>query len=126
MKRWTLKCASLSTPNDIFNALKDGTKKIETRPRNPESTINIETGVPGDTLVFTSIETGESIERTVSYVKVYESLQTLSLSENPNDIFPGTTNPQGLLLKFNEAKMKWGSAYAKKLEMYGIVAIGME
>ena len=126
MKKWILKCASLSTPNDVFNAIKDGTKKVETRPRNPESSINIETAVQGDILVFTSVETGEAIERTVSYVKVYESLQTLSLSENPNDIFPGTTNPQELLLKFNEAKKKWGSSYAKKLENYGTVAIGME
>ncbi len=125
MKKWYLKCASFETPHDIFTAIKTGTKTIDTRPRNPESSKNPELIQEGDVIVITSIETGESIEKTVTFVHTYKTLEALAQSEDPNLIFPGTSSRSELLLKFQKAKAKWGSAYKKKLENYGIVAIGM-
>lgn len=126
MKKWYLKCASFETPHDIFTAIKNGTKTIDTRPRNPESSRNPELIQEGDVLVITSLETGESIEKSVSFIHVYKTLEALAQSEDPNLIFPGTVSGSELLLKFQKAKSKWGSGYKSKLEKYGIVAIGME
>ncbi len=126
MARWVLKFASWKRSNDIFEAIKLGKTTIETRPNNLEKKRNYSQVKPGDTLILCSLDTEEKIEKKASFVHVYKSIQKMANSEPVNKIIPGVRNPNELVQIFEELKKKWGKDYARKLENYGIVVIGME
>lgn len=126
MARWVLKFASWKKKNDIFKAVKSGEKTIESRPYNPEKKRNYGLVKPGDTLVLKSLDTGEKIEKKASFVHVYQSVAKMAESEPVEKIIPGCQSAAELVRIFEELKKKWGRNYARKLEKYGIVAIGMK
>lgn len=126
MPKWFLKFASYETPNDIFNAVKYGRKTIETRPRNKESSRGYSNIKVGDTLILRSNETGEEIEKTVTFVHNYDSVDEMAENESVEKIFPGVKTKKELVDVFGTFKKKWGRRYAEKLEKFGIVAIGFK
>lgn len=124
MASWFLKFASYKTKDDIFNLVKLDKKTIETRPFNPNKKRNYSQIVPGDTLVCYSLDSQEKIEKTATFVRVYKSVEDMLEQEPIGQIFPGVDNSDNLLKIYGELKIKWGKSYARKLEKYGIVAIG--
>ncbi|MBN1169065.1 hypothetical protein JXA63_04205 [Candidatus Woesebacteria bacterium] len=126
MGKWFLKFASYESPNDIFELVKSGKKIIETRPRNKESSKDYSNIKPGEILVMQSNDTGERIEKTVTFLHKYESVEDLAESEPVNKILPDIKSPEQLIEVFEELKKKWGKRYAEKLEKYGIAAIGFK
>lgn len=126
MAKWVLKFASWKKKNDIFEMVKSGEKTIEDRPYNPEKKRNYSKVKPGDTLVLKSLDTGEKIEKKASFIHVYRSVEKMARNEPVEKIIPGVKSPKDLVEIFEQLKKKWGSNYARKLENYGIVAIGME
>lgn len=126
MAKWFLKFASYKNPNDIFEAVKSGEKTIETRPRNKKSSKDYSNIKPGDTLIMCSNDTGEEIEKKVTFVRLYDSIEKMARNESVGKILPGLKTPEQLVDTFEELKEKWGRRYAEKLDKYGIVAIGFE
>lgn len=124
--QWVLKFASYKHPDDIFDAVVEGKKTIETRPINPESSKDYSKIKKGDKLVLYSLDSGRKIEKSVTFVHVYKSVKQMVENEPIEKIFPGVSKPEELELIFEEFKKKWGSSYANKLEKHGIVAIGMD
>jgi len=126
MARWILKFAFWKEKNDIFEMVKSGKKTIEDRPLNLEKKRNYSKVKPGDTLVLLSLDTGEKIEKRATFVHVYRSVEEMAKNEPVEKIIPGVKTPEKLVNIFEELKKKWGRNYARKLEKYGIVAIGIE
>jgi ASC-1-like (ASCH) protein len=126
MSRWLLKFASYKQKNDIFDAVRSGKKSIETRPFNPQKKHNYSKIIPGDTLVFYSLDTHEKLEREAVYTRVYKSVVDMVENEPVEKILPGIKSKSALLKVYEELKSKWGKTYAQKLEKYGIVAVGFK
>ena len=126
MAKWVLKFASWKKKNDIFEMVKSGKKTIEDRPYNPEKKRNYGKVKPGDILILKSLDSGEIIEKKVKYVHIYPSVLEMAKNEPVEKIIPGVKTAQELVGIFEQLKRKWGRNYARKLEKYGIVAIGME
>lgn len=124
MKTWFLKFASNKTPDDIFNFVVSGQKTIETRPVNPKDHPNYTEVQVGDKLLFHSLDSSREIEKTVTFVHIYKSVQDMVSSEPIEKILPSIKTPQELLDIYEQVKQKWGAEYAKNLETHGIVAIG--
>lgn len=117
-----LKFGSWKKENDIFEAVKNGIKTIETRPAT-EKYLGI--GV-GDRLTLVSLETSETCERKVSYVHKYKTVEEMGENEEVSKIVPGVKTKEELVEVFEEFKKKWGKEYAEKLEKFGIVAVGLK
>jgi len=125
MKKWLLRFASYKEPDDIFNCVANGTKTIETRPVNPESKNNYANIKIGDQITILSLETGKTIDKTAKFVHVYKSVDEMINNEEPKAIFPTIKTRDELRKVYDDVKKKWGSEYKRKLETYGIVAIGI-
>lgn len=126
MAKWFLKFASYKKPNDVFDMVKSGSKTIETRPRNKESSRDYSRIKPGDTLIMQSNDTGERIEKTVTFVHLYDSIEGLAENEPVKKVLPGVSSSNELIEVFQELKKRWGRRYGEKLEKFGIVAIGFK
>jgi len=126
MAKWVLKFASWKKKNDIFEMVKSGKKTIEDRPYSPEKKRNYGKIKPGDILILKSLDSEEIIEKKVKYVHIYPSVLEMAKNEAVEKIIPGVKTAQELVRIFEQLKKKWGRNYARKLEKYGIVAIGME
>jgi len=126
MAKWVLKFSSWKKKNDIFEMVKSGKKTIESRPYNPEKKRNYGEIKPGDTLILKSLDSGEIIEKKAKYVRIYSSVSEMAKNEPVGKIIPGVKTAKELIEVFEQLKKKWGRNYARKLEKYGIVAIGME
>lgn len=124
MVTWFLKFASNQTPDDIFNFVVSGLKTIETRPINPNDHPSYVEIKIGDKLVFHSLDSGREIEKNVTFVHIYKSVQDMVISEPVQQILPGIKTPQEMLDVYEQVKQKWGGEYAYNLEHFGIVAIG--
>lgn len=126
MKTWNLKFASYKKPDDIFNFIENGTKTIETRPVNPESENNYADIKVRDVIICTSLDSNRNITKHVKFVHIYKSIDEMIKNEYPNSIFPGVQTRENLSKVYEDVKNKWGSDYNRKVETYGIVAIGFE
>lgn len=125
MSRWLLRFASYKEKDDIFKFVESGEKTIETRPYNPLKKRNYSKVKPGDTLIFHSLDSGRKIEKTATFTHVYKSVEDMVENEPVEKILPGIKTPKNLLKVYEEVKKKWGKDYARILEKYGIVAIGI-
>ncbi len=125
MSRWLLRFSSYKEKDDIFRLIESGEKTIETRPYNPLKKCNYSKVKPGDTLIFQSLDSGKKIEKTATFMHVYKSVEEMVKNEPVDKIFPGIKTQENLLRVYDEVKKKWGRSYARKLEKYGIVAIGI-
>lgn len=127
MKTWRLRFASANSPDDIFNLIVDGSKTIETRPRNPEGGKRDYSEVQvGDKLLICSVASGREILKEVTFVHLYESVEKMLEKEAYEKIFPGIGSKERLLEFYEIAKKKWGKKYKHDLETYGIVAMGFK
>src|SRR4030043_739320 len=126
MSRWLLKFSSYRKKDDIFKLVGSGEKTIETRPYNPSKKRNYSKIKPGDILIFYSLDSKRKIERLVTFTHVYKSVEEMVRNEPVDKIFPGIKTPDNLLKVYKELKNKWGKVYTRKLEKYGIVAIGFK
>ncbi|MEK7497512.1 MAG: hypothetical protein AAB656_01190 [Patescibacteria group bacterium] len=126
MATWFLKFSSYKKPNDIFDFLRSGKKTIETRPYNPNKQNNYSKVALGDLIIFESTDTGEKIEKVVTFVHLYDSIEKMVLNEPVNEILPGVGSPEKLIKVYDELKDRWGKDYRDELEKYGIVAIGIK
>lgn len=126
MKKWVLEFASYESKDDIFKAVKTCRKTIETRPRNPKSSRDYSNIKVGDILVCKSLNSGKVVEKKVTFVHSYDSVNKMVEREDEEKILPGIGSKENLLKFYEEAKKKWGRNYTEKLEKYGIVAIGMK
>ena len=126
MAKWILKFASYKKKNDIFDAVKNGEKTIETRPINLEAKRNYSQVKVGDVLRMVSLDTKEEMEKVVTFVHPYKSVSDLAKNEPVGKIIPGVKTSKELVDIFEELKKKWGKSYSNKLEKYDIVAIGFE
>lgn len=122
MGREILKFASWKNPNDIFQAVKNGDKTIETRP----ATAKYRAIQKGDELILLSLETGEKITKMVGWIHYYQTVEEMAKKEEVDQIVPGVKTAEELVEVFEAFKSKWGEEYASKLKQYGIVAIGLK
>lgn len=125
MINWVLKCASYKTPDDIINLIKMGKKTVETRPYNPKKPNNYSHIQPGDIITFLSLDSGNSFTKLATFVHIYPSVSAMVNTESPDAILPGIGSARSLIQLYEELKKKWGSEYTRKLDTYGIVAIGL-
>ena len=125
MKKWILRFASYRKPDDIFDLVLSGEKTIETRPRNPKSSRDYAKIQVGDVLILKSVVSVRIIEKKVSAVHLYGSVNEMVEKEDEEKIFPGIGSKENLVGFFEAVGKKWRS-YAEKLDKYGIIAIGME
>ncbi len=124
--RWLLKFGSYQSRDDIFHMVERGLKTIETRPINKDKKKNYSQIAVGDKLVLVSLDTKRRIEREVTFVHIYDSVAAMAEHEDPGKIYPGIKNAKELISLFDNLKMRWGAEYARKLETFGVVAIGMK
>lgn len=122
MSKITIRFASWRDKNDIFTAIKDGRKTIETRPATEKYT----SVVPGDILNLISLDTNERLQKKVEFIRSYKSVKEMANKEPAEKIVPGVKSANELISVFEEFKKKWGREYTEKLEKYGIVAIGLK
>ena len=95
----------------IFNAIKSGKKKTETRAGSSKF-INIKRG---DTLVFVCGK--EKFEKKVKKVKKFKDVSSLLKVYKPQDINPKTRN-----LEESEKMYYSFPGYREKIKKYGIIA----
>lgn len=126
MATWTIKIASFSKPDDIFNQIVSGAKTIETRSYDPNDPRNYSTLRSGDKLVFVSKDTGRTIRKTATFMHKYTSVADMAYAEPVDKISPSLKLPSELIEKFEINKKKWGGEYAYNIENYGVIAIGFE
>lgn len=97
---------------DIFEAIRVGKKKIETRAGSPRY-FNIEAG---DTLVF--ICGKDRFEKRAKKVKKFKDIKSLLKAYKPQDINPKTRN-----LEESEKMYYSFPGYKEKIKKYGLIAI---
>lgn len=127
MKVWKLKFASYEKKDDIFDMIVNGTKTIETRSRNPDDGDKDYSNVKvGDILEITSLDTGRTIKKVVSFNHLYDSAEKLADNEDVTKILPTIVNKEQFLKVIEAVKKKWGEKYKFEVENYGMVAIGFK
>jgi ASC-1-like (ASCH) protein len=124
--KWILKFGSYYEKDDIFHQVERGFKTIETRPVNNEKKRNYSQIAVGDKLILWSLDSGRKLERAAEFVHVYRSVKEMAEHEDVGKIFPGVQSPDELVRVFENLKIRWGTEYARKLEQFGVVAIGMK
>src|SRR3989344_8372134 len=116
MKIWRLNFASYKKTDDILNKIRDGSKKIETRPYTPQEEKNYANIKEGDKLIFKSLDTGIEIEKSAKGCKIYKSVREMLENENYEEIFPGIGSNEALEKVYEEVKEKWGNEYKYNLD----------
>lgn len=100
-----------SVNRDIFEAIKNGRKKIETRAASPRY-LPIKAG---DVIIFVC---GKSkFQKTVKSVEVFKTVSAILKKYKPVQINPNTKTEK-------DARAMWNSfpGYADKIRRYGLVA----
>lgn len=113
MKKYTLKFRA--TDKKIFQALLDGTKKVETRAK----TIKYEDIKKGDEVVL-SCGT-KKLVKIVTKVKSYKSISAILKDYKPQDITPWVKSKKKL-----EAIYYSFPSYKEKIAEFGLIAIEFE
>ncbi len=127
MKIWKLKFASYKEKDDMFNMILDGKKTVETRSRNPNDGENDYSNIKvDDILEITSLDSGNKIEKVVTFNHIYNSVDELVQHEDVTKILPSVSSNDEYLKVIEEVKNKWGDKYKFELENYGVVAIGFK
>ncbi len=97
---------------DIFEALRDGIKKVETRAATPKYQ-NLK---EKDIVIFSC--DGESFEKEIKKVTHFESIDTLLKKYKPQDINPKLSSSEEIVKMYNSFP-----GYADKIKESGIIAI---
>jgi len=109
LKRYTLPVRQ--TDRAIYDLIKSGKKKIETRVAGPKYQ-NIK---DGDLIVFKCGK--DSFERLAKKVRKFNSIDQMLKSYNFKDINPLVNTAEELKIMYNSFP-----GYTQKLEKYGIIA----
>lgn len=113
MKTYTLQIRA--TDKHIFDAIKDGTKKVETRAATVRNTkIQV-----GDEVVFVCGK--QKLEKTVGKISKYRTVKDMLKQYKVKDIAPGLKTEDEL----RDMYFAWPS-YRDKIKEYGIVALELK
>ncbi len=96
---------------DIFKAIKNGDKKVETRA----NTISFQNIKAGDELAFSCA--GESLKKKVRNVKVFKNIKDLLKEYKPSEINPRIESEEELIKMYNSFP-----EYREKIKKHGIIA----
>jgi ASC-1-like (ASCH) protein len=97
---------------DIFTAVRDGSKKVETRA----ATVKYKGMKAGESVTFSC--DGETFEKIISKVTHFNSIDSLIKKYKPQDINPKLTTKEELEEMYHSFP-----GYKEKIEKEGIVAI---
>ncbi len=125
MKTYNLDFSSVKTKDDIFNKIVSGEKSIETRPR-VEYGVDFSLIIPGDIIAFKSLDSGRKVEKEVTFLHVYTSLEEMVKNEDVEKISPGIGSKEKLLARYEELKIIWKDRGYAELLASGVVAIGFK
>jgi ASC-1-like (ASCH) protein len=103
------------TNRDIFEAIRDGRKRVETRA----ATVKYADLEPGETLTF--VCDGERFDRTISAVSHFASIDALLEGYAPSQIHPDLTTAEELRALYHSFP-----GYEEKIAAHGLVAIELE
>lgn len=100
---------------NIFNAIRNGKKKIETRAATPRYR-NIKVG---DVLVFRCGKT--HFRKTALRVNVYKTIESLARKYKPKEINPAVSTIEELRKTYFSF-----SGYREKIKKYGLIAVRLK
>jgi ASC-1-like (ASCH) protein len=100
---------------EIFNLIKNGEKKVETRAGGPKYK-NIQ---KGDIVVFECGDDG--FEKIVAEIYKFESVKEMLKNYEPSDILPGVQSADELMNLYHSFP-----GYDERLEKYGIIAFKLK
>lgn len=100
---------------DIFDAIADGSKKVETRA----NTVKYKNIKVGDNIIF-SCGT-KTIQKTVSKVSIFPTLDALLKKYKPNEINPRLSSKEEIVKMYNSFP-----GYTEKIKSSGIIAFDLE
>jgi len=109
---------SLNLNNRAFQAIKAGTKTIENRVPTSHDKFRYSDLSPGDSIIFTSNESGEKIKVEVVAVRHYKDFRLLLQSEGTEKTLSSGKPINEAVESFNEF-----SEYRKNIPKYGVYAI---
>lgn len=112
-KKYTL--GFRETNQDIFEAIRNGKKKVETRA----ATVKYQNIKAGDTLVLVCGK--DRFEKKVKAVKVYKSIAALVKKYKPGEIIPGLKTAKEL-----EAAYYSFPGYKEKIAKVGLLALELK
>ena len=112
---------NLDLNNRPFQAIKAGAKKIEGRtPKNSDDK-RYEEMVVGDTITFTNNITNEIMTVGVLFVHHYYSTREMLETEGIKNVLSSGLDIEGGIKSYNSF-----NGYKKRIEKYGIYAIGIK
>ena len=103
-----------------FETIKNGTKKIEGRP--PKTNNDRYTQMKqGDEIIFTNIETGETLETKIIFVHHYENVKDMLEKEDMENILSSKATIDQGIESYNKI-----NDYRERIKKFGIYAIGIK
>ncbi len=100
---------------DIFQAIKSGKKKVETRAFSPKYK-KIEKG-----MTVTVTCDGESFDKMIGKVEVFKSVEALLQKYNPEDINPRLHTQEEVFAMYDSF-----TGYTEKIQQFGLIAFALE
>ena len=82
--------------------------------------------IPGDIIAFKSLDSGRKVEKEVTFLHVYTSLEEMVKNEDVEKISPGIGSKEKLLARYEELKIIWKDRGYAELLASGVVAIGFK
>ncbi len=101
-----------------FNAIKNGTKKVEGRVPTKHNNVPFEKLKPGDTILFTNRESGEKLRAKVVDIRHYDDAKTMLETEGTEQILSSKGTVAEGVKQYSSFK-----DYAQNMKKYGIYAI---
>ena len=101
-----------------FEAIKNGTKKIEGRVPTPNVKVPFNKLRKGDTILFTNNETNEKIEVLILGVRHYPNVREMLEKEGADNVLSGGGTIDEGIERYNKLR-----GYKENIPRYGIYAI---
>ncbi|MEI7480248.1 MAG: hypothetical protein WCJ59_01335 [bacterium] len=112
---------SLNINDRPFNAIKNGTKKVEGRTKVKENDVAYENMILGDTITFTNKITGEIMTCEILYVSKYPNVRNMLESEGTKNVLSSGLDVEGGITSYNSLQ-----DYEEGIKIHGIYAIGVK
>lgn len=112
---------TLHLRNRPFQAIKNGTKRVEGRAPNDSHDKQFEEIKPGDYISFENEETNEIVMTEVVFVHHYSSVKEMLEKEGPENVL----SSKGTIEQGIESYYSLGD-YKERIHKFGIYAIGIK
>lgn len=109
----------LNLPNRPFNAIKDGSKKVEGRILEDVSQDNLIIQ-PGDRVIFTNEDNAETMEAAVIFVHHFPNVRSMLEAEGVNNVLSSGGDVEDGIKSYHSF-----SGYPESIKRNGIYAIGL-